>query len=402
MHNFSNKFKPKTLEDIIGQEHLIGKEGIIRLMIDNDNFQSFILYGDPGTGKTSIANVLMKKYLKHSFYFNASNQSKKDLVDIINHKNVYDLIYIVIDEIHRLKKDIQDYLLQFLESNNVIIIGLTSTNPFYTINIAIRSRCHLFKSERINKSEIYNYLKNIIIPSLDFKYNISDDVIEYISICSNEELRSALKMLELIYNLKNYEITLDKIKKILSIPNLSIDNDSDGHYTTLSALQKSIRGSDVNASLYYLARLIKAGDLDSICRRLLVIAYEDIGLGNPNIGPKAYAAIETARQVGFPEAKIPLATLIVDMALSPKSNSAYLGIKNALDEYKKSGNLEIPFHITDFTPEYKYPHDYNDCIVEQKYLPSDILSCEFYEPKETGNYERALKERYDFIKKFHK
>lgn len=387
------ELRPKEFSDIVGQSHLIGKNGIITKMIENDTLSSFVLYGPPGVGKTTIASIIMKKY--NGLYFNASTDSKSKLKDFIDSPSLFKQV-IVIDEIHRMKIDTQDYLLPFIENGTIIIIGLTTENPYHAVNPAIRSRLRIYRLYELSNDDLLN-LTNKIINKYNLK--ITDEAIKFVVDASNNDARCLINMLEILINL-NTLITIDICKTYLGDPNLKLDMKKDYFYDLLSALQKSIRGSDVNAAILYLAHLLTSGDLEAVCRRLLVIAYEDVGLANPNIGVKAYCATQSALRLGLPEARIPLATLVCDMALAPKSNSAEMAINKAMENLT---HIDIPNNIKNreikLGSPYLYPHDYPSGFVKQQYMPDSMIGVEFYNPKETGQYEKALKEIYEKIKK---
>ena len=395
------RVRPNSFDEIIGQDHLVGKNGVIRKMIDNNQLCSIILYGPAGCGKTSIAHVISTYYSLQTYEFNASCDNKNKLKDIIDTAKMYDNTILIIDEIHRMKKDIQDYLLPYVEKGQLIIIGLTTVNPYQSINPAIRSRCHIYKLNPIKKDDVIKLLKRVLANDRDFQgICLSDDILEYVATSSNGEIRTALNMIEAISLLGNEnEITLDDAAKICGKPSRKLDKGEDNYYDILSALQKSIRGSDVDAALHYLARLVTLEDIDIIARRLMVIAYEDIGLGNPYMGSRVLAACEVAKKLGFPEARIPLAEVVVELALSPKSNTTYLAFDKAMHEYETIDSGEIPPHILNREighngVVYKYPHDYPDHWVNQEYMPRNLVGHRYYEGCETGAYERQLKARY--------
>ncbi|MGL4949903.1 MAG: replication-associated recombination protein A [Anaeroplasmataceae bacterium] len=400
MNPIAYKVRPKTFEEVIGQDHLVGSNGVIRKMIDNNNLTSIILYGKPGTGKTTIASIIKSYYKDNCFNFNASTDNKQMLKDIINTDSIfYDFQVLIIDEIHRMKKDIQDFLLPYLESGKVKLIGLTTENPYISINPAIRSRCHIYKLNPIIESDLIELLKKVNNDKVD----ISDDIYEYILQASNLEIRTALNILELIY-LIDLPLTIEKVVNITGIKSLNLDNKGDNYYDILSAFQKSIRGSDVDASLHYLARLIVLGDLEIICRRLAIIAYEDIGLASPQIGPRVMAAISAAKLVGFPEARIPLSNITIELALSAKSNTGESSIDKALADLEKFNHYEIPKHILNSELKggkvvYKYPHDYEDGVVTQQYMPDSLKNRVYYEAKNNSQYEQQLAKRNnEFLK----
>ena len=406
MEPLACRLRPKTFDDIIGQDHLVGPNGVIRKMCESNKLFSLILHGDPGIGKTTIAKVIASYYGLNVFEFNASTDTKAKLKDIAETIHFYSESVVIIDEIHRMKKDIQDYLLPFAEKGSLIIIGLTTVNPYQSINPAIRSRCHVYKLNPIKKNDIIKLLRKVTNTHEEFKnIKISDEIIDYIATASKTEIRTALNMLEAVSLLgSNNEITLKDAAMICGKPALKLDKGENNYFDCLSALQKSIRGSDVDASLHYLARLVTLEDIDIIARRLMVIAYEDIGLGNPHMGPRVLAACEVAKKLGFPEARIPLAEVVVELALSPKSNSAYEAFAKALEDYQTTDTGDIPPHILNREighngVEYKYPHDYPDSWVDQEYMPKNLIGHKYYTGKETGAYERQLKGRNEELQK---
>lgn len=324
---------------------------------------------------------------------------------------------LLLDEIHRLDKTKQDFLLPLLENGNIIMIGATTENPFFSVTPAIRSRVQIFELEPLTSDDIANALKNALDDKergFDFSVHLDDDALSFITTATNGDLRSAYNSLDLaVMSTKpqadgSRHISLETVENSLQRSYITMDKNGDGHYDVLSALQKSIRGSDVNASLHYAARLIEAGDLPSLARRLTVIAYEDIGLANPEAQVHTVTALEAAQKIGFPEARILIANVVVDLALSPKSNSAYLAMDQALSDLRSNGNLPIPRHLRDGhyagskelgnAQDYLYPHNYPEKWVKQDYLPEKLKGKNYFSPNETGKYERALganKERID-------
>ena len=389
------KMRPKCLNDIIGQGHLIGEDKILSNLVKNGKLFSMILYGKPGIGKTSIAMAIVNELGVKYRMLNAVINNKKDFDTVVNEAKMYNGLVLIMDEIHRMNKDKQDLLLPVLESGLITLIGMTTANPYHSINPAIRSRCQLFKLEELDDSDIKiaidkaknsEYLDGIVI---------EDDAYDYIAGMAKNDLRYAYNLLEIAYYASSDKhITVDSLIKICNKPNIFHDKDQDGYYDLLSAFQKSIRGSDVNAALYYLARLIDGGELDSICRRMAVIVYEDIGLANSSMGPKVMAAIDSALMLGLPEARIPLSAVVIEMALSPKSNSAELAIDKALQIISNTNSGNVPNHIKNGNPDYKYPHDYKNSYVKQQYLPDNIKNAKIYYPKDNKN-ERVLKDIMD-------
>ena len=393
------KLAPSTLDEVIGQTHLIGKDKILTNLVKNKKLFSMILYGKPGIGKTSIANAIVKDLDVRYRFLNATINTKKDLDIVIEEAKVYDGIVLIMDEIHRLNKDKQDILLPALESGLITLIGMTTSNPYHAINPAIRSRCQLFELEELTTEDIITGLKRAIKhPDLkDIK--IDDKSIELIAKLAGTDLRYAYNLLEIsYYSTDDKTITEEKIKRINNKPVFFADKNGDGHYDVLSAFQKSIRGSDVDAALHYLGRLIIEGDLDSIYRRMSVIAYEDIGLANPAIGPRVDAAINAAERIGLPEARIPLGTIVAEMALSPKSNTAHVALDKALEDIENGNTGNVPNHIKTSSTDYKYPHDYKGAYVKQQYLPDKLKNKKYYQPKDIG-YEKQIKEIYDRLEK---
>ena len=393
------KLAPSTLDEVIGQTHLIGKDKILTNLVKNKKLFSMILYGKPGIGKTSIANAIVKDLDVRYRFLNATINTKKDLDIVIEEAKVYDGIVLIMDEIHRLNKDKQDILLPALESGLITLIGMTTSNPYHAINPAIRSRCQLFELEELTTEDIITGLKRAIKhPDLkDIK--IDDKSINLIAKLAGTDLRYAYNLLEIsYYSTDDKTITEEKIKRINNKPVFFADKNGDGHYDVLSAFQKSIRGSVVDAALHYLGRLIIEGDLDSIYRRMSVIAYEDIGLANPAIGPRVDAAINAAERIGLPEARIPLGTIVAEMALSPKSNTAHVALDKALEDIENGNTGNVPNHIKTSSTDYKYPHDYKGAYVKQQYLPDKLKNKKYYQPKDIG-YEKQVKEIYDRLEK---
>lgn len=398
MEPLAKKLAPTSLSDVLGQEHLVGKGKVLTNLVKNKKLFSMILYGKPGIGKTSIALAMVNDLEVRYRMLNATIHSKKDFDIVVEEAKMYGGIVLIMDEIHRLNKDKQDLLLPQLENGTITLIGMTTANPYHSINPAIRSRCQLFELHELEEKDIIKGLEKAIKHE-DLKgIQINKDAISLIARLAGSDLRFAYNLLEVAFYAGDKVVNIDTIKMVNSRPVFFSDKDGDGHYDVLSAFQKSIRGSDVDASLYYLARLIYEGDLDSIYRRMAVIAYEDIGLANPSIGPKVMAAIEAAELVGLPEARIPLGTIVTEMALSPKSNTAHIALDMALEKIEKGNTGNVPDHIKTTSTTYLYPHDFKNAYVKQEYLPKKLKGTKFYQPKELG-YEKNIKNYYDFIKK---
>ena len=397
------KLRPKNIDEVIGQKHLVGDNAPIRNFVNNNRIFSMILYGNPGIGKTSIASAIAGSTNLKYRMLNATVNNKKDLEIVIEEAKMYDGIILIMDEIHRLNKDKQDILLPHLESGLITLIGLTTSNPYHKINPAIRSRCQIFELKPLTFDEIVYALKNATKSEYLKGIKINNNALEYIAKLSVGDLRSAYNLLEICYySTSDKNITMDVVTKINNKPALFADKNETGHYDLLSAFQKSIRGSDVNAALHYLARLLVIEDLDSIYRRMTVIAYEDIGLANPSIGPKVDAAINACERVGLPEARIPLSVIVTEMALSPKSNSAYSALNKAITDIESGNNYPIPETIRIDSKIYKYPHDYKGSYVKQQYMPDNLINKKYYEAKLTSKYEQSLNEIYKRIEKINK
>ena len=407
--NLAIRMRPKNIDQVIGQKHLVGEGKIIRRMVEANRLSSMILYGPPGIGKTSIASAIAGT-TKFAFRtFNATVDSKKRLQEIAEEAKFSGGLVLLLDEIHRLDKTKQDFLLPLLENGLIIMIGATTENPFFSVTPAIRSRVQIFELEPLTNDDIKQAIQTALADTergFAFPVQLDDDALDFIATSTNGDLRSAFNSLDLAVlstsadNSGVRHITLDIMENSLQKSYITMDKDGDGHYDVLSALQKSIRGSDVNASLHYAARLIEAGDLPSLARRLTVIAYEDIGLANPDAQIHTVTALEAAQKIGFPEARILIANIVIDLALSPKSNSAIVAIDKALSDLRQNGNLPIPRHLRDGhyagskelgnAQDYKYPHNYPGNWVQQNYLPEKIKNADYFTPNENGKYERAL------------
>lgn len=393
------KMAPKSLSEIIGQKHLGGEGKVLSNLVKNKKMFSMILYGKPGIGKTSIATAMINDLDLRYRMLNATTSTKKDLDIVIEEAKMYDGLILILDEIHRLNKDKQDILLPALESGLITLVGMTTSNPYHAINPAIRSRCQLFELHELETSDIIEGLKKAVKSPYLPNIEIDDKSIKLIAKLSGNDLRYAYNLLEIsYYSTDDKKVNEDKIRLINSKPVFFSDKNGDGHYDVLSGLQKSIRGSDVDAALHYAARLVYEEDLDSLFRRLSVIAYEDIGLANPAIGPRLDSAINAALRVGLPEARIPIGTIVAEMALSPKSNTAHVAFDKALEDIENGNVGSIPSHIKTDSEDYKYPHDYKGAYVVQQYLPDKLKNKKYYTPKDIG-YEKQIKEIYERLEK---
>ncbi|EEI18977.1 putative AAA domain-containing protein [Lentilactobacillus hilgardii] len=408
------RMRPTKIEEIVGQQDLVGPGKIISRMVKAKMLSSMILYGPPGTGKTSIASAIAGS-TKYAFrVLNAATDTKKDLQVVVEEAKMSGTVVLLLDEIHRLDKTKQDFLLPLLEKGAIILIGATTENPYININPAIRSRTQIFEVHPLSpkdiKQAVLRALKDVKNGLGQFHVSLSDPAMEFLTTATNGDLRSALNGLELAVKStpenddKMIDIDLSVIEECLQRKSLSADKNGDAHYDVISAFQKSIRGSDVDAALHYASRLIESGDLVSLIRRLIVIAYEDVGLANPAACERTVSAVEAAKQLGLPEGRIPLANVIIELCLSPKSNSAMSAIDQALNDVKTGNYGEIPLRLKDAHykgakklgrgVEYEYPHDFPNDWVKQQYLPDKIKNAQYYHPKNNGKIETALKEQY--------
>ncbi|MBR0627043.1 replication-associated recombination protein A [Bacillus altitudinis] len=419
MKPLAYRMRPSHIGDIIGQEHLVGEGQIIRRMVEAKHLSSMILYGPPGIGKTSIATAIAGSTSIAFRTLNAVIHNKKDMEAVAAEAKMSGQVILILDEVHRLDKGKQDFLLPYLENGMIILIGATTANPYHAINPAIRSRTQIFELKPLETEQIKAALSRALQDEHrglgGYSVKVDEEAMNHFANGCGGDVRSALNALELaVLSTKADEsgqitITLAAAEECLQKKSFSHDKNGDAHYDVLSAFQKSIRGSDADAALHYLARLIEAGDLESISRRLLVMAYEDIGLASPQAGPRVLSAVQTAERVGFPEARIPLANAVIELCLSPKSNSAYQAIDAALHDIRTGKMGEVPVHLKDAHykgaaalgrgADYLYPHDYENGWVKQQYLPDPLKNKQYYEPKQTGKFEGALKQVYENLKR---
>jgi putative ATPase len=413
------RMRPRSIEEVVGQEHLVGEGKIIQRMVKAKQLSSMILYGPPGIGKTSIASAIAGSTQYAFRKLNAVTNNKKDMEIVAAEAKMSGKVILLLDEVHRLDKGKQDFLLPYLENGMIILIGATTSNPYHAINPAIRSRCQIFELFPLSLEDMEKALVRALKDEDrglgKYSVKLAPGALAHFAQASGGDVRSALNALELavLSTELNDEgtifLSVEIAEECLQKKSFAHDKDGDGHYDVMSAFQKSIRGSDVNAALHYLGRLAEAGDLPTIARRLLVIAYEDIGLASPQAGARTLAAVETAEKLGFPEARIPLANAVIELCLSPKSNSAIMAIDQALADIRAGKSGEVPLHLKDAHyqgakqlgrgTDYKYPHDYESGWVAQAYLPNTLKGKTYYEPKKTGKFEQALASVYDKLLK---
>ena len=398
------RLRPESLDDIIGQQHLVGEKGIIRKCLEKGTIFSSIFFGPPGIGKTTLAEVIAKELHRPCRRFNAVTGNKKDLDAIFVEADLSGQLILICDEVHRLNKDKQDLLLPHVEKGNIILIGCTTANPYHSINPAIRSRCHLFELKALSRDDVKQALLKAISnkDGLNNSCTISDDALSLIAEVANGDIRFALNVLELSsFICQNNKIEVEDVKEQCKVANQRTFASEDGHYDLLSALQKSIRGSDVNGALYYLALLAQSNDEASISRRLVVIAYEDIGLANPQLVARTLDACKAAEAVGFPEAIIPYGVQIIDLCLAPKSRTGVDAVHRA-QALVNSKAYDMPKYLR-LTPvglqdDEKYSYDRYDCFHRIQYLPDEIKNVEFINDFNVNRYEQQLKQVYEQLK----
>ena len=402
--------RPESLEEMVGQPHLLGKNSLFRKVIESGSVPNMIFYGPPGTGKTTAANIIAKKANKSLYRLNGTTASTEDIKKVIADINGLfneNGILLYLDEIQYLNKKQQQSLLEFVESGDITLIASTTENPYFYIYPALLSRCTVFEFKSVKADEIK---KAILRASEKLGVKVEEDALELLAIGSNGDVRKSLNNLEfLVKSLgKTKKITKKLVEELIDRANISYDRSEDKHFDNLSALMKSLRGSDPDAAIFYLAKMLEAGDLVAAARRLLCSANEDVGLAYPQIIPIVKAAVDTALQLGLPEARLPLANACILIATAPKSNSAYLAIDAAMMDVRAGKGINVPrclqnthFDGADATNKgqhYLYPHDYPNHWVQQQYLPDDIRQAKYY-IYQNNKYELALKDYWDKVKK---
>ncbi|HCC00879.1 MAG TPA: ATPase [Ruminococcaceae bacterium] len=420
MSPLADRLRPQTLDDVVGQRHLLAPDKLFRRVVETNKIPNLIFYGPSGVGKTTVASILAEKAGKTLHKLNGTTASTADIKAIVGELDTFagmDGVLLYLDEIQYLNKKQQQSLLEFIEDGRITLIASTTENPYFYIYGAILSRCTVFEFKQVEPEEIAKVVRRSFIEMEKERGQsilVTDRVVEQISMSCGGDVRKALNAVELlalaaVENKKGIlEVTEEEATQSAQKSAMRYDKDGDTHYDLLSAFQKSMRGSDPDASVYYLARLLEAGDLPSACRRLLVCAAEDVGLAFPQIIPIVKAAVDTALQVGLPEARIPLADAVILVATSPKSNSAYLAIDQALSDIRAGKDGPIPrtlqnkhFDGEDNAHEgqfYQYPHDFPGRWVAQQYLPDSLTERVYYQFAEDRT-EQAAKAYWRQIKK---
>lgn len=400
MEPLAHRLRPTTLREVAGQHHLVDPGQILYRLIEKQKMVSIIFYGPPGCGKTTLASVIANELQRPYRFFNAVIGNKKDLQIIFEEAKFFPGMILIMDEVHRLNKDKQDLLLPHLEDGTITLLGATTSNPLFAINPAIRSRCQLLEVKHLDEQDMIEVLVRALHApqGLHDAYSAAPALLETIARQANGDVRYALNMLELASELsETTHLEADVLGQFTTIPNLHSDSDEDGHYDLLSAFQKSIRGSDVDAALLYLASLLEQGDLTSLERRLLVCAYEDIGLANPAVVARCSQACEAAKKVGMPEARIIFANTVIELCLSPKSKSAEMAVDAAFQAIR-----HYPYQVPDYlrlTPpqmkeEDKYDYQRSDLWNKIQYLPQRLADLQFYAPEYLSPAEQILYNNY--------
>ena len=399
----ADRMRPKSFDQIAGQEHLVGKNGILRRLIQHGRCPNMIFHGPPGTGKTTVANIIAQATDMQLYKLNATTASLQDVKDVLsNTDNMFadkgTLLYL--DEIQSFNKKQQQSLLEFMENGKITLIASTTENPRYYVYNALLSRSSVFEFKSVKPEDCIPTLKRALC-SLNEEFvdtkTVTDGTLLYIARAAGGDVRMSIGILENAYYISENEITCENVSALLPGVAGHFDRDGDVHYDLLSCLQKSIRGSDPDAAIFYLAKILASGDILSACRRLLVIASEDIGCAYPLASVITYACTESAKAIGLPEAVIPLANCVCILATAPKSNSSYLAYHGAMEDISRGLGTEVPVHLQspDFKG-YKYPHDYVNSYVHQTYLPKDLIGKKYYQFGQNKT-EQAAKAYYDMI-----
>jgi len=400
----ADKMRPKSFDEIAGQAHLVGKNGIIRKLTENGKIPNMIFYGPPGTGKTTVANIIASLSDMQLYKLNATTASIADIKEVIaSTDSIFaekgTLLYL--DEIQYFNKKQQQSLLEFMENGKITLIASTTENPYYYVYNAILSRSSVFEFKSVTPQDCLPTLaRTIDALNLEFSDNKTADSSTLLAIASacGGDVRMSIGVLENAFYISDKVITEENVKSLLPSVVGHFDRDGDVHYDLLSCLQKSIRGSDPDAAVFYLAKILASGDIISACRRLLVIANEDIGAAYPLAAAIIYSCVESAKALGLPEAAIPLANATCILATSPKSNTTYMAYHLAKEDMERGLGIQIPEHLR--SPEFKgyiYPHDYENDYVEQNYLPRDLIGKKYYQFG-TNKTEQAAKAYYDLIR----
>ena len=410
--------RPTTLDDVFGQEHILGKDAVLRRLVESGNVPNMIFYGPSGTGKTTVANIIAKQTNRTLYKLNATTASTADIKEIVSQLDTFlapNGVLLYLDEIQSFNKKQQQSLLEYIENGKITLIASTTENPYFYVFNAILSRSTVFEFKQIDAKASLQAVKRAV-EFLEKRNALTaqpeDGALEYIAGACGGDLRKAMNAVEVMFSAGRPEngvlkLTLADAKAVTQKSALRADRDGDNFYDLLSALQKSIRGSDPDAACHYLARLLEAGQMQAACRRLMVIAAEDIGLAYPQIIPIVNAAVDMALKLGMPEARIPLGDVAVLMATSPKSNSGHIALDSALADVKKGKGLGFPRHLQNmhadtYTMEreqgYDYPHNHPNHWVRQQYLPDDLAGAKYYEYG-PNKLEQAAKAYWDAIKK---